>query len=793
MLVWFLLSISACIVLYSIGTKKVILFILGLFQKLSVFLLSLRGMTPQDEIEKRVTTGQSWEEFCDTLKAAGTAMLYPGAPKDAFNQAEGYRYLSRLVRAGLENFIECADPLNPRLVAIANGDRDCPVHIGSDNPDNLYQNAVIDGRHTYRVWGTRGSVYYLGFGTQKGQYGKVGGFETVDYIEAVDLKYKNDGQAVSPAAREFELFLGPERPPGAVNWLKTATDPSHGMFILRQTFLDKKTEVAAKVQIELVQGAEPNRTWTAEHLDTGLKNASLLVTGASLMFAEWARGFQKHVNQLPLFDQQKSNKLPLFDQQKSNKAGGDPNIRYYHSYYHLKEDEVLVIEAEVPRAKLQSTGGMWNFQLNNHWMESLDYRYDAVWCNSHSASYREDGSVRILVSPRPVPPRSTTAGETWLTTVGHLQGAMCFRWVRPGVSDDQLPHPTPLKKAGTLRTLKDVKNEVQNGHAEKNFIEKGTELTENSKDPLVASKTPTSEGVAELLKDHVDANALRNEAYNIKKQINRKKVALIKARKKLEKVIRLNAKGRNKPDGGAASTWTAEGTKIKLDPDEGQQIWKSAFEIRREEKEKEDAAEAVRHCMRPNVRKSSRRWMDTKTSYPKIRTRSMLPMNTFDNGHTHVPGRKKRRQLKNLHHPGAIKMLMPVAAAALAVKKQEKNEYVIVSDSDDDDEGSRNMPKLLAPQARAAAARQAWLTEVDNIEHELDRINEQFESYKKQKHIGNTTVGTATATTTTAVAQPSVPVKNRSEETGGRAIEHARLRHINSDAARIVRRSSSFE
>eukprot|EP00808_Paulinella_micropora_P021810 g6364.t1 len=132
---------------------------------------------------------------------------------------------------------------------------------------------------------------------------------------------------------------------------------------------------------------------------------------------------------------------------------------------------------------------------------------------------------------------------------------------------------------------------------------------------------------------------------------------------------------------------------------------------------------------------------------------------TFGNWHTHVPGRKKRRQLKNLHHPGAIKVLMPVAAAALAVKKQEKKEYVIVSDSDDDDEGSRNMPKLLAPQARAAAARQAWLSEVDNIEHELDRINEQFESYKKQKHIGNTTVGTATATTTTAVAQPSVPVK----------------------------------
>ena len=46
-----------------------------------------------------------------------------GAPKDAFNQAEGYRYLSRLVRAGLENFIECNDARAPRFNAIVNGYR----------------------------------------------------------------------------------------------------------------------------------------------------------------------------------------------------------------------------------------------------------------------------------------------------------------------------------------------------------------------------------------------------------------------------------------------------------------------------------------------------------------------------------------------------------------------------------------------------------------------------------------------------------------------------------------------
>ena len=67
------------------------------------------------------SSGQAWEEFCDTLKAAGGALVGPGAPKDAFSQAEGYRYLSRIIRAGLENFMECADVSAPQFVSIVDG------------------------------------------------------------------------------------------------------------------------------------------------------------------------------------------------------------------------------------------------------------------------------------------------------------------------------------------------------------------------------------------------------------------------------------------------------------------------------------------------------------------------------------------------------------------------------------------------------------------------------------------------------------------------------------------------
>ncbi|MBC7171210.1 MAG: hypothetical protein H5U40_02220, partial [Polyangiaceae bacterium] len=139
-----------------------------------------------------------------------------------------------------------------------------------------------------------------------------------------------------------------------------------------------------------------------------------LVAGASLLFAKWARDFEAH-----------SNELPRFDQEVSNKAGGDPNIAYYHSHWRLAPDEALVIEAVPPRCD------HWNFQLNNHWMESLDYRYFRIHLNKHSAVLEPDGSVRIVVA------HDDPGLPNWIQTVGHESGTMCFRWVRAD------SHPVP--------------------------------------------------------------------------------------------------------------------------------------------------------------------------------------------------------------------------------------------------------------------------------------------------------------------------------------------------------------
>ena len=35
----------------------------------------------------------------------------------------------------------------------------------------------------------------------------------------------------------------------------------------------------------------------------------------------------------------------------------------------------------------------WNLQVDNYWMESLDYRYHKISINRHTASVNADGSV----------------------------------------------------------------------------------------------------------------------------------------------------------------------------------------------------------------------------------------------------------------------------------------------------------------------------------------------------------------------------------------------------------------
>ena len=59
---------------------------------------SRSAATPSTE---RLMSGATWADFCDALKRAGDVVRRDASPRDPFDRAEGFRYLSRLTRVAL--------------------------------------------------------------------------------------------------------------------------------------------------------------------------------------------------------------------------------------------------------------------------------------------------------------------------------------------------------------------------------------------------------------------------------------------------------------------------------------------------------------------------------------------------------------------------------------------------------------------------------------------------------------------------------------------------------------------
>ncbi len=345
-----------------------------------------------DQQTQPALTGRIWDEFCDSLKRAGRQVLREETPATELDRAEGWRYLTRLLRIGLEMHVEFADPDFPGFFA--------PSHetgkIGADNPDNLYLMARIAGRNEYRIAGRRGTVPYLSFGTQKGGYEADGRMEQTGFLDAKDLRCEADGS--------FEIHLSREAHPG--NWLKL--EEASNAVIVRQTFQDRGSESPAQMSISRVGDAQLRpQPLDAERLARGLARTAGFVEGTATLFANWA---QSYLPQL--------NALPAADQGLCQRVGGDPNIHYSHSAWEVRPDQMLQIRLpRIPECRF------WNLQINNWWMESLDYRHHRIHYNQHSAKPDADGGVTMVLAHR------DPGCANWLEAAGHTRGTMCLRWV----------------------------------------------------------------------------------------------------------------------------------------------------------------------------------------------------------------------------------------------------------------------------------------------------------------------------------------------------------------------------
>jgi len=340
-----------------------------------------------------------WRNFCAKLAEAGDVLLRAEAPATPLDQAEGVRYLSRLTRTALNMLVDSSDPDFPRLFMLT----DDKLKIGADNPDNIYEQAVISPARDYRIYGRCNTVPYLSFGTKANRYAIDGTMASTGEIELGGMHVEADGS--------FEIIVSQNPRPG--NWLSMAGDTS--LLIVRQTFDDKTTQRPAEVRIERIsEGPAVPALLTPAAIESQLNSAAAWVRGTANTFANWSQWFQAQPNRI--YDG---------DQAVFQRAGGDPKIWYGHAYFDLAEGEAWVLDVMPPKCR------MWNFQLDNWWMESLDHVHQKVWVNGHQAKYEADGSIRIVCADK------DPGFGNWIDLAGHRRGTALWRWIEAEI------HPVP--------------------------------------------------------------------------------------------------------------------------------------------------------------------------------------------------------------------------------------------------------------------------------------------------------------------------------------------------------------
>ena len=342
--------------------------------------------------EADMLNGKIWEQFCDRLRDTGLQILRPEVPRSAFDHAEGYRYIARVLRGVLDIFVEHNDPNFPIIY------RPCDeiIKYGGDNPDNCYQKCVLDGNRDYLISGKRGTVHYISFLTQGSDYSSGGTMVNTGFLDGRELEIDADGN--------FEIRVSSTRQPG--NWLPMKSETLS--LLIRQTFARREQEQLAELDIRCLNpDSETPMPLDPLGFADNLDKASNFLHTVVSMFADWSQRYQAHPNQ-----------LPAEDQELCQRVGGDPNIRYYNSYWVLDPDEALVVDLpDIPECE------NWNLQLCNYWMESLDYRYHRIHVNKFTADYNADGSARIVIAHR------DPGLPNWLSTAGHSRGTMLFRWI----------------------------------------------------------------------------------------------------------------------------------------------------------------------------------------------------------------------------------------------------------------------------------------------------------------------------------------------------------------------------
>lgn len=365
---------------------------------------------------KRLLTGQAWDDFCETLRRTGHEIDKWGGEPNELDRTEWYRYLSRVLRNGLERFVENCEPDRPRL-------RDVPfrfsVNATCPDQDHLLTE-WFDGSHDYRVFGNRGTVHYFVMAAWRAnQPSTVGerdwaqlgtkGLEEFDPAMLYTTSFLNSNEIDFDIEGNFEVIVSREKPADNRNWLPINED-TVGLLI-RVVHRDRSNEVSPTMHIERLDKPTPRPVQPGELASNLAKAAQMVLGYAELPRAWWFDNLSQRKNQL-----QFSRNVYL-----SN--GGVADRHHAFGAWEKPATHALVLEFETPPCEY------WIFQLLNIWQENLDtYEDGGGYVTIANAKHEPDGSVRIVIAEE-----DPAIGGNWIDSFGHTHGTMSLRFIQTEV------------------------------------------------------------------------------------------------------------------------------------------------------------------------------------------------------------------------------------------------------------------------------------------------------------------------------------------------------------------------
>ena len=388
-----------------------------------------RGDQIAAEREARLLDGAAWDDFCETLKAAGRIVVRETPDGDPQDRVEGFRYLTRMITMASARAVERRTPgARARPVRLIPPPLRGGQGVQSPNQDHIVQ--PVDARYRYRVTGTVGSAY-----THLSAWSPPIPADAGAFPVGPDAEDRLDDFNPNMALTPFSFVLAElTAADGTVDFVMSVDDPGSDEvwfpmtaqtreLMGRVVYEDRSSQSPPRLEIRCLDEQPRPATPEPDDMAARLAVAGQLVLGLLSDYGGWTRDLLTRENQLE------------YTKEWYERIGGSPDDRHFEfGYWRLQPGTALTVEFAEPRCQ------HWNFQLCNHWMENLaDYFRGRGYVDSENAAREPGGRVRIVVA-------ETDPGvANWIDPGDRNHGVMGLRFVQPATTPDVSSRLVPIE------------------------------------------------------------------------------------------------------------------------------------------------------------------------------------------------------------------------------------------------------------------------------------------------------------------------------------------------------------